>query len=90
MEVTTGTEHGFFLKPLNNNPGVREFLCASPFIYADGNELRGIAFQQSDAEAKETAELNLPGLSRFRIVDLLGKQTPDASASLKELLNLER
>mgnify|MGYP001817809799 CR=1 FL=1 len=70
MTVTAGTEHGFFLKPLNNDPGVREFLCNSPFIYADGEELRGIAFFQSDADARDAAELELPGLTRFKAVDV--------------------
>ena len=70
MEVTSGTEHGFFLKPLNNSAGVREFLCSSPFVYANGEELRGIAFFQSDADARDAAELKLPGLSGFEAVDV--------------------
>lgn len=78
MTVTAGTEHGFFLKPLNNDPGVREFLCNSPFVYANGEELRGIAFFQSDADARDVAELELPGLARFKAIDV--RHTDELSA----------
>jgi hypothetical protein len=70
MKVTAGSEHGFFMKPLNNNAGVREFLCSSPFVYANGEELRGVAFFENDSQARDAALLELPGLSQFEAVDI--------------------
>jgi hypothetical protein len=70
MKVTGGTEHGFLMKPLNNDAGVREFLCSSPFVYANGSKLRGIAFFDSDSRAQDAANLGLPGLSRFEALDI--------------------
>jgi hypothetical protein len=75
MKVTQGSEHGFFLKPLNTDAAIREFLCSSPFIYANGEQLRGIAFFQSDTEARDAAELKLPGLAQFEAVDIRQAQS---------------
>ncbi|NIL95430.1 MAG: GNAT family N-acetyltransferase [Woeseiaceae bacterium] len=74
MTLTTGTEHGFFMKVLNNNPGVREFLCSSPFVYAEREQLRGVAFFQTDSEAEEAAALAVPGLSQFDTIDIRGSE----------------
>ena len=47
MTITDHTEQSLVLFPLNNTPGVCEFLQNNPFLYMDGEELHGAIFISS-------------------------------------------
>jgi hypothetical protein len=53
MTITNHTERSLVLFPLNNTPGVCEFLQNNPFLYVDGEKLHGAIFISSDTPCNQ-------------------------------------
>ena len=54
MTITGHAEQYLVLFPLNNTPGVCEFLQNNPFIYMDGEELQGAIFISLDTPCDQS------------------------------------